>query len=88
MQDSEQNMGAIACPACGERVPLAMSKGRQFAFLSCDECGTQVYTRNRPASRMLEGRAVAPTGPAPAPAPAPKPEPKPARSGVDAWLTS
>lgn len=86
MTDEAKNEAGrrIACPACGTPVELAMSKGRQFAFMSCDECGTQVYTRNRPASRMLESRA----GGQPAPeTPAPAPRPKVARS-VDDWLTS
>lgn len=86
-------VGRVACRVCGQMTAVSLSRGRQFAFMSCDECGSQLYTRNRPASRMLEGQATgeARQGPPPVPPPLPVPPADVAprrKSGIDEWLRS
>lgn len=85
----------ISCQVCGHPAAVRLSSGRALAYVSCDECGTQVYTRNRPASRLLEKKAgmvetavPVPAEPDAAPAPAPAPVAKPRRADpVADWLS-
>lgn len=87
-------VGRVACLVCGQMTAVSLSRGRQFAFMSCDECGSQLYTRNRPASRMLEGQATGAErqGPPPAPPSLPVPPvegaPRRKSAGIDEWLRS
>lgn len=83
-------LGHCACPVCkfpGTEV-RATDKGKPY--ISCDECGMQLFARQKRAERLLlamiqQVEAAPPTPPAAEPEPAPKPAPAEEKTIFD-WV--
>lgn len=83
-------LGKCPCPVCKtpEQEVRASKKGK--AYIMCDECDVQVFSRStRSHKRLLEYvKATGAPAPAPKPAPAPapgKPDPAPAKGANNVW---
>ncbi len=71
------DIGYIACPVCGfDSAPVREQKLSRRAYINCDECGTQIFSRWTQSNRLIRSRMKPVHAPADkAAAPAPEVEP-------------
>ncbi|MGZ4837653.1 MAG: hypothetical protein ACXVZR_03825 [Terriglobales bacterium] len=87
-------IGHMNCPTCQHPQAEVKEDKNGHAFLFCEQCATQVFTRKPHRDRLMRKnmRPVTVTEPNPAPEPEQKPEPTPAPAPTPApkksgWLT-
>lgn len=87
-------IGRARCPTCDSNKASLRVSAKQLAYITCNTCNCQVFSRSDRSDELLRKRLEAEAAPEPAappspthaptphPAPAPKPSPAPA---ADAW---